>query len=199
MSVGQDVWAAYNDAQAGRAPRPLLTRALELAGPGAGRPALDLGCGSGIETRALVAAGWRVTAVDVDPTMPRRLDDLVASGAVVPVVDDLRGAKLPEADLVHSSYALPFVPPRDFTRVWNRLMRRLSPRGWLAVDLFGDRDSWRGATPLTFHDRAAVDRLVHGLEVLWLEEDEYDGVAFGGEAKHWHVFHVIARRRGDIA
>ena len=198
MSVGQDVWAAYNDAQAGRSPRPLLTRALGLTGPGAGRPALDLGCGSGIETRALVAAGWQVTAVDVDPTMPRRLDDLVAGGAVATVVGDLREANLPEADLVHSSYTLPFVPPTHFTRVWNRLMRTLSPRGWLAVDLFGDRDSWCGTTPLTFHDRAAVDRLVQGFEIEGFEEDEYDGAAFGGEPKHWHVFHVVARRRGDL-
>jgi trans-aconitate methyltransferase len=194
VSAEQDLWAEYNDAQTGRGPRALATRVVELAGPGGGRPALDLGCGSGVETRALVEAGWRVTAVDADETMPSRLEDLVATGAVVTVVGDLREVDFPPATLVHSSYALPFVPPADFPTVWARVRACLRLDGWIAVDLFGVRDSWRGSTPLTFHDRAAVHRLMTGLQIVHLDEEEREGVAFGGEPKHWHLFHVVARR-----
>lgn len=47
---------------------------------------------------------------------------------------------------------------------------------------------------MTFHTRGEVDMLVEGLEVLRLREEEADGVAFSGP-KHWHVYHLIARRR----
>jgi hypothetical protein len=50
-------WAAYFDAQGERPPRELLTRVLELAGPGAGRQAVEIGCGAGIEVRAMLEAG----------------------------------------------------------------------------------------------------------------------------------------------
>lgn len=194
--AARSVWAAYNDAQAGRAPRPLAVRVLELAGPGRGRRAVDLGCGSGVETRAMVAAGWRVTAVDADPTMPGHLRDLVRGGLVKTVVEDLRTVRLPSAALVHSSYALPFVPPGDFPAVWRRVRGCLLPGGWLAVTLFGDRDSWRGSQPLSFHSRAEVVALVDGMEVHAVDEEEWDGTAFGGEPKHWHVLEVTARSAG---
>jgi SAM-dependent methyltransferase len=112
---GKVSWQDYNDAQMTRQPRPLTTRIIELAGPGDGRRAIDLGCGSGVETRALVAAGWHVTAVDADPSMPPRLADLVAGGLVETVVADLRGAALPATDLVHGSLSLPFVPRDDWS------------------------------------------------------------------------------------
>ena len=142
--------------------RPLTAALLEHAGDGDGRRAVDLGCGSGVETRALVAAGWRVTAIDSDSSMPARLSDLVASGSVEAVVSDIRDAQLPSAALVHSSLALPFVPVADFGPVWERIRRCLVPGGWLAVDLFGSRDDWRGTPDLNFHPRAGVDQLVAG-------------------------------------
>jgi hypothetical protein len=142
----------------------------------------------------MVASGWRVVAVDADATVPARLRDLVRGGLVKVVVEDLRTAALPPAALVHSSCALPFVPPEDFPSVWARVRGCLLPGGWLAVDLFGERDSWRGTTPLTFHTRSEVDGLLDGLEAVAVDEEEWDGTAFGGEPKHWHVLHVVARQ-----
>jgi len=66
-------WAAYNDGQVGRAMRSLCADVIEMAGPGAGRVAIDLGCGAGIETAALLAAGWEVHAFDSAPGTRERV------------------------------------------------------------------------------------------------------------------------------
>lgn len=45
---------------------------------------------------------------------------------------------------------------------------------------------------MTFHDADAARALFDGLELECFVEEE-DGEAFEGP-KHWHVFHVIAKR-----
>lgn len=57
MDDGKPLWQSYNEAQPTRPVRPLTAALLEHAGDGNGRHAIDLGCGSGVETRALAAAG----------------------------------------------------------------------------------------------------------------------------------------------
>lgn len=32
-----------------------------------------------------------------------------------------------------------------------------------------------------------------GLEIIEFEEEDQDGMTARGEAKHWHVYHIIAR------
>lgn len=188
-------WTSFNDAQADREPRPLCATVLDLAGPGAGRLAVDLGCGSGVETRALLGAGWRVLAVDSDPQLPTRFADLRPTDQLEVLVADLADVPVPAASLVHAGYALPFVAPDRFGALWDRVRDALAPGGWLAVDLFGVRDSWAGTPGVSVHDRDAVDGLLHGLDVVRLDEEERDGTAFE-RPKHWHVLHVVARRPG---
>jgi hypothetical protein len=57
-------WDGYHARTVGRGPRPLLLRACELLGPGAGRMAVDLGCGAGAESRA---AFWPGAGDACDP------------------------------------------------------------------------------------------------------------------------------------
>ena len=63
-----DIWAAYYQKVAGRPPRPLCMKAMTYyAAPNAdliGRAAVDLGCGDGTETMALLHHGWQVFALD---------------------------------------------------------------------------------------------------------------------------------------
>jgi len=184
-------WSAYNEAQVGREPRALCRDVLARAGEGRGRLAVDLGAGAAVETTAMLAAGWRVLAVDSDAGLAERFGEVADLEVRVAAFEDV---DLPQADLVHAGYALPFVGPEDFPRVWQEVRAALAPGAWLAVDLFGDRDDWAGEDGMTFVDRARVDDLLHGLDVVDLDEEERDAGAFRSDTKHWHVFHVIARQ-----
>ncbi|MCU7728129.1 class I SAM-dependent methyltransferase [Actinoplanes sp. KI2] len=188
-------WADYNDRQAGRSVRELCAELIGLAGPGAGRRAVDLGCGAGIETRALLDAGWRVHAIDSAPGTAERV--LATAGADERLRIEERDLALPDelppADLVYSGYSLQYLPPESFAPAWRRIRSSLRPGGWLAVNLLGDRDEWAGTPGETFLDEPAVRRLAEGLEVVKLVEEDADGPAWSG-TKHWHVFHLIARR-----
>lgn len=191
---GSEHWTTYNQAQAGRGVRPLCARVLELAGSGDGREALDLGCGAGIETAALLAAGWRVTALASPATTDTVHATVGGPRAGLSVLEaGFEEAALPDADLVYAGYALPFVSPGLWPDVWAKVRAALRPGGWLAVNVFGVNDSWAGAEGMTFLARAEVDALLDGLDVVVLEETDEDGTAFSGP-KHWHVFDVVARR-----
>jgi hypothetical protein len=103
-------------------------------------------------------------------------------------------ARWPEADLVNASFSLPFCTPDRFDEVWARVRAGLAPGGRFAGQLFGDRDGWVGSKDLVFLPRARVEVLLDGLELERFDELEEDGRTALGDAKHWHVFHIVARR-----
>src|SRR5690242_17049204 len=148
-----DVWAGYYRWNAGRAVRPLLARALTTYGavsPGA--RAVDLGCGAGVETRALLDAGFAVTAVDASAESLAIVDTYPEAGDRLTTVHArMQDLDLPRTDLLYSGFALPFCAPDAFPALWQGLLASLEPGGVLACDLFGDRDEWAGDSPtMTF-------------------------------------------------
>jgi trans-aconitate methyltransferase len=190
-----EAWAGYYRWNSDRPVRELLGRALAAYGAvDAGAGAIDLGCGSGQETRALLDAGFAVTAVDVTPTAIEIVSAYPEAGTTLtPVLSAMQDAALPGADLVYAGYALPFCPPQEFDRLWSSLRAALRPGGVLAVDLFGTRDDWAGERGMTFVDRDRVNALTAGLDVVSVDEVDADGRAYAGP-KHWHRFEVVARQ-----
>ena len=190
-------WSSFYDASKGAdPPRDTLVQALDAweQPPGI---ALDLGCGAGRDTLALLAAGWRVHALDAEPEALARLEALVPAerrDRLTPVLGRFETAELPPADLVNASFALPFCPPAAFPGLWRAISVSLRPGGILSGQLFGDRDTWAANKWMTFHAAVEVEALLAGWERLVLEECEWDGMPAVGPAKHWHVFHVVARR-----
>jgi tellurite methyltransferase len=186
-------WHAYYEA-AGEDPRPTLVAAADsFAEPGL---AVDLGCGTGRDTFELLRRGWSVLAVDGQrEAIDRLLAAAPADSRLEAQVARLEDAAWPECDLVNSSYALPFVPPQAFTAVWGRIVASLRAGGRFCGQLFGERDEWRTDPLLAFHTRADVARLLEPFDVEQLDEVEEDGQTATGTAKHWHLFHVVARKR----
>jgi SAM-dependent methyltransferase len=188
-------WAEFYAWTAGREPRPMLLQACERLGPGAGRTAVDLGCGEGTDALALLARGWSVLAIDSERA---GLDLLTArvpaarAGQLRVVCASYTDADLPHAHLVHAGFSLPFCAPDQFADLWARIRRALRPGGIFAGQLFGPHDSWAGSPGMVFHDRSDVDDLLAGLEILELRETDEDGQARSGP-KHWHLFDIVAR------
>ena len=194
-------WSRYNDQQAGREVRPLLVLAASHAGPGRGRVALDLGCGDGVETRWLLERGWAVHALDSDEHSLRRLREASESDGGVSALQtwsaDLNALPpVPTADLVYSGYALPFTDADRFADTWRAVRDALTPGGVLAVNLFGDRDSWATSGQGTYLTETEARALLDGLQILQFQIQDEQGMAMSGP-KHWHVFDVIARRPAD--
>jgi tellurite methyltransferase len=195
------VWRPYYDRTRGRPPRETLLLALErfeAEGPaGRARFAVDLGCGTGRDTIELLRPGWRVLAIDAEPEAIaglRARADLPPGARLEVRIARFERARWPEADLVNASFALPFCPPAAFPGVWWRIVRSLRPGGRFTGQLLGDGDSWAREPGITHFHAAELDELLAGLEVEHLWEEEADSVTPRGEAKHWHVFHVVARR-----
>ncbi len=163
------------------------------------RKAIDLGCGDGTETIALLEAGWHVLAVD---RTPKAIEHVLSKtpgthrDALEAQVSAFEELVFPESDLIYAGYSLPFCDPEHFDQVWINIMKSLRPGGRFVGQLFGDNDDWAGRSGLTFHTMDQARSLfASGFAIEAFEELDEDGEAFSGP-KHWHVFEVIARKVG---
>jgi SAM-dependent methyltransferase len=199
---GPNDWKSYYVKTSARPPCETILFALdqfdrELA-PDAPRRAIDLGCGNGRDSIELLRRGWRILAIDaqqsaIDGLLAR--DDLPEGAQIETRVARFEDTDFPEADLVNSSFALPLVPPQDFPDLWNRILMALRSGGRISCQLFGDRDSWVGDPTITFFTRSGIDALLNPLDVEYFrEEDDDSNTPRHGNPKHWHLYHIVARR-----
>lgn len=201
-------WDAYYRNTTDRGPRKTTLFALERFEKEAGgasktrRPlALDLGCGSGRDTIEMLKRGWRVLAIDAEPTALERLRarrELPSGARLETRLARNEDTALPGALLVNSSFALPLCPPEAFLPLWSRCLAALLAGGRFAGQFFGEQDSWAGPdagkTGITFLSRRQAEDLLSGLDVEYFAEEESDSTTPRGKTKHWHVFHVVARK-----
>jgi tellurite methyltransferase len=197
--LGSSDWTKYYDAVA-LEPRTTLLEALRRFDEEGSRErfAVDLGCGTGGDTVELLRRGWRVLALDGQAEAIDRLRALELSegerGRLETRVSRFETTEWPPADLVNSSFALPFCRPGDFPALWERIEHSLRPGGRFSGHLFGDRDEWSNEDDMTFQTRAEAEALLSRFEVELFDEVEEDSETAVGEPKHWHFFQVVARR-----
>jgi len=181
-------------------PSGTLLKALQLfenEGQPIGSLALDLGCGAGRDSLELLRRGWKVFAIDANEQaidMVRRRASLAKAIGIKLKVARFESTDFPECSLVNAAYSLPFCPPEVFPKVWQRVSRALKGGGRFSGQLFGIHDEWVTDERMNFHARKEVLSLLKSFEVESLEELEEDGKTSSGSPKHWHVFHIVARK-----
>ncbi|MEZ5142897.1 MAG: methyltransferase domain-containing protein [Acidimicrobiales bacterium] len=107
---------------------------LALLGPQPGEHILDLGCGDGVLTAELVAAGADVVGVDASAEM---VDAAVARGLEARVMDATELAFSDEFDAVFSNAVLHWLPATESDEVLRRVARALHPGGRFVAELGG--------------------------------------------------------------
>lgn len=188
-------WGRYHDAVEGKPARPTLVAALAYwrDRPGV---AVDLGCGTGRDTLALLQAGWKVRAVDADAEALARLATRVPPEhrpRLEIVHARLEAFPLGTCDLVNASFSLPFCQALAFPGLWMAITAAVAPAGLFAGHLLGDRDEWaRRGMPAFRRDEAL--KLLSDWRLLRFDECENDEPTATGMAKHWHFFAIVARR-----
>jgi len=190
-------WASYYALLKDRPPRRTAVFAMRrFESPGL---AVDLGCGGGRDTLPLLAAGWRLVAIDREASAIEALTEATPEdwrSRLDARQAPFEEAQWPPADLIVSSFALPLAPKPAFPALWGRIRGGLRPGGRFAGQLYGLRDSWaRGGAPegVVAFERRDCLALFAGMHIELFEEEEHDGVTPRGKAKHWHIFHVVAR------
>ena len=195
-------WPCYYQAVAGRQPRNTLLAALESFDSEKcdrkPRFAVDLGCGEGRDTVELLRRGWRVLAIDGHPEAFERMlerSDLENVEFLQTKVAKFQEISLPEADLINASFALPFCPPEYFPDLWDKIVQSIRRGGRFCGQLFGDRDDWAKIPTNSHFTQEQVEKFLEPFEIEVFNLEEEDGKTALQEPKHWHIFHIVARKK----
>ena len=67
--------------------------------------------------------------------------------------------------------------------------------GLMQLISYGAQDLYLTGNPtITFFSRDGISALLNPLEIEFFEEEETDGTTPRGKHKHWHIFHIVARK-----
>ncbi|MEP7286219.1 MAG: class I SAM-dependent methyltransferase [Chloroflexota bacterium] len=194
-------WEEFYQATEGDPPCDTLVKALDLFASetvsSGGLFAVDLGCGSGIDSLELLRRGWRVLAVDSQPEAIQRLRARLQPEQVARLETQIASFEdlvLPQADLVNASFSVPYCAPHGFDLFWSKIVMSIRAGGRFAGQFFGLHDGWAHDPTMTFHSQEEVKKLLSQFNIETFDEIEEEGKTSLGQDKYWHIFHVVARK-----
>ncbi len=193
MQPSASSWSEYYQLTKDQPPSELLVQARAFVGH-TGK-ALDVGGGALKDSRYLLEQGFNVTVVDRDPLVAQMAKDLSTEKLHV-VIADFKDVDfgVNQYDIASAMFSLPFVSPDVFEMVFRNIQTSLIKGGIFCGQFFGVRDEWSSNANMTFHTKAQVEDLLSDMDIFSCVEKEKDGKTANGTPKHWHVFHVIARK-----
>ncbi|WP_108867832.1 class I SAM-dependent methyltransferase [Aquimarina aquimarini] len=161
--------------------------------------AIDLGCGNGIDTFAMLQEQWNVLAIDKQNDALLRIKDNIPVEHKDQLQLDLRAFEnidtLPDAYLINATFSLPFCHPDHFEKLWHVITSAIPKNGFFSGHLFGHNDSWNSNPEMTFHTVEKINELFKEYHLHFNKEIEKQGTTISGKTKHWHVFHIVAQKK----
>lgn len=171
----------------------------KIPNSGHGKIAIDLGASVGHETKLLLQKGYEVIAVDSNA---RALQFLMLQPGIVKHKSKLKTinakfehinySKLPQSDLIISSFALPFVPKKDFPRVWQNITSSIKPGGYIIINLFDPSYTfYHNQQDMTFHTKNEALALFNNFKIIEFREMRSDPLKPGSD-NHYYV--IVAKK-----
>lgn len=161
--------------------------------------AIDLGCGAGLDSLALLKSGWNVLSIDsqLDAILnvfvlipPSFHDKLFTQVASFEALDNLQ-----PSHLINASFSLPFLAPPQFYKFWPVIQTSLDAGGRFSGTFFGERDGWNSRTDMTFLTPEELRHLFGQFEIEFFEEEESVQKDAAGYTKLWHRYGVVAKKK----
>lgn len=157
--------------------------------------AVDIGCGVGAASLFLAKLGFRVIALDQQRRALEILASRIEDGMAIELVEaDMLEFELPAADVIVSGFSLFFLDQAGLAAYWPKVVAALVPGGLFAGQFLGPHDEW-ASQGHALVDRETLEAMLSPFELLHFEEVDREGFTSVGDAKHWHVFHVVARKK----
>lgn len=189
----QHDWSEYYKITKVKPPSKLLISALDNVLDK--NKAIDIGAGSLKDTVYLLEQGFDVTSIDKSPLMEEESKSINHEHLHV-YTSSFEEFDFPieEYDIASAMFALPFMNPNSFDSVFSKIKDSLNTGGVFCGQFFGINDEWSTNSKMTFHTKEQVEQLLGDLEIIRFQEEEKDDMTAMGKMKHWHIFHVIARK-----
>jgi 2-polyprenyl-3-methyl-5-hydroxy-6-metoxy-1,4-benzoquinol methylase len=177
-------------------PNALVVEAVSILGRSVGGRALDIGAGSLSSSRHLLSAGFIVDAVDPDPHAAE-LAAAVDNSRLLMHCADIQDVELAERryNIIVAMHVLHLIPRPDLHTLMPKITGWLIDGAVFCATFLGTRDSWaRMPWRATVLRPDEVLELTSGLDVIRLDEREYDGTNVLGQPKHWHTLRCLFRK-----
>jgi len=159
---------------------------------------LDLGCGAGGDTRALIEAGLTVTAIDGSPELAREAEKRIGHAVRVLLFENLDYVEA--FDGIWANASLLHVPRAGLLNVLARVYRALKPGGLLYASFKSGGTEGRDSLG-RYYNYLNGDELTALLDTAgaWASIDlkEGRGTGYDGTETGWVI--VFARKSGDGA
>lgn len=159
--------------------------------------AIELGCGAGRDTIALINNNWKVRAIDkenVENIIKERLTDEQLKNLKFEV-QEFENLSICKTDLIIANNSLSFCNKEYFGKLWNTISENIKSKGFFVGNFFGENDDWKKSKDeMSFFTKEDILKMFSTFKIINFKEIEKEEKTVLGNMKHWHIFEIIAQK-----